>query len=54
MSNENKQETTNRHTVSFLMSDGDNVQWTMGPWSTSDSWYGNKDRGKVPLEDDEK
>ena len=43
------QEKIHRHTISFLMSDGDNIQWIMGPWSTSKSWYGNKNRGKVPM-----
>ena len=40
---------SNRHTVAFLMSDGDNLQWTMGPWSTSENWYGSKSRGKLAM-----
>ena len=30
-----------KHTVSFLMSDGDNLQWTLGPFSTSTQWFGS-------------
>lgn len=37
------------HIVSFVMSDGDNLQWTLGPWSTSSSWFGNAARGDVPV-----
>ena len=39
----------NKHTVAFLMTDGDNLQWTLGPWSTSSSWYGSKLRGSFPM-----
>lgn len=37
------------HTVSFLMSDGDNIQWTLGGWSTNEKWWGSSQRGAVPL-----
>ena len=37
------------HTVSFVMTDGDNLQWTLGPWSLDAKWYGSGDRGKVPV-----
>jgi hypothetical protein len=30
------------------MTDGDNLQWTLGPWSVDTRWYGSPDRGKVP------
>ena len=30
---------TVKHTVAFLMSDGDNLQWTLGGWSTDPNWY---------------
>lgn len=36
------------HTVTFVMTDGDNIQWTLGPWATQDTWFG-ADRGKVPM-----
>ena len=40
-----------RHTVSFLMSDGDNVQWVLNDWGNPepDNWYNSPDRGSVPL-----
>eukprot|EP00927_Polykrikos_kofoidii_P078695 TRINITY_DN75507_c0_g1_i1.p1 TRINITY_DN75507_c0_g1~~TRINITY_DN75507_c0_g1_i1.p1 ORF type:complete len:553 (+),score=89.31 TRINITY_DN75507_c0_g1_i1:58-1716(+) len=37
------------HTVSFLMSDGDNIQWTLGGWLTDEKYWGNRQRGVVPL-----
>lgn len=39
------------HYATFLMSDGDNVQWAMGDFtrSTEQSWWDSKDRGSVPL-----
>eukprot|EP00929_Paragymnodinium_shiwhaense_P080079 TRINITY_DN41747_c0_g1_i1.p1 TRINITY_DN41747_c0_g1~~TRINITY_DN41747_c0_g1_i1.p1 ORF type:complete len:583 (+),score=77.00 TRINITY_DN41747_c0_g1_i1:137-1885(+) len=37
------------HTVAFVMSDGDNLQWTLGPWSVDAKWFGNERRGEVPL-----
>ena len=39
----------NVHTVCFLMSDGDNIQWVLNKFSTNDRWYGNKFRNKIPL-----
>jgi hypothetical protein len=35
--------------VAFLMTDGDNIQWLLGPFSTSPSWFASPDRGLVPL-----
>jgi hypothetical protein len=40
--------TQGTHTVCFLMSDGDNVQWMLGDFSAP-SWYGNPNRGQVNL-----
>lgn len=31
------------------MTDGDNLQWTLGPWAVSQTWYGSSSRGRVPL-----
>lgn len=36
------------HTVAFLMTDGDNLQWILGPWSVDSRWYGSPERGSVP------
>eukprot|EP00451_Oxyrrhis_marina_P008852 CAMPEP_0204308260 /NCGR_PEP_ID=MMETSP0469-20131031/400_1 /ASSEMBLY_ACC=CAM_ASM_000384 /TAXON_ID=2969 /ORGANISM="Oxyrrhis marina" /LENGTH=541 /DNA_ID=CAMNT_0051287715 /DNA_START=20 /DNA_END=1645 /DNA_ORIENTATION=+ len=36
------------HTVTFLMTDGDNLQWTLGPWATNPQWFGGE-RGQVPM-----
>ena len=38
----------NVHTVCFLMTDGDNIQWLLDGFSSS-NWYGSPSRGKVPL-----
>jgi GxGYxYP putative glycoside hydrolase C-terminal domain/GxGYxY sequence motif in domain of unknown function N-terminal/Secretion system C-terminal sorting domain len=37
------------HTVCFLMTDGDNVQWLGGNFINADRWYGNPNRGQVNL-----
>merc|ERR1712217_20618 len=39
----------NVHTVSFVMSDGDNVQWMFNTFATTETWYGASTRGKVPV-----
>lgn len=41
----------NVHYVCFIMSDGDNVQWALGDFtsSTEHSWWDSSYRGKVPL-----
>lgn len=31
------------------MSDGDNLQWALGPFSTDPRWYGSPQRGSVPV-----
>ncbi len=38
-----------RHTVSFLMSDGDNVQFLIDGFATDPTWFGSPDRGSVPM-----
>lgn len=39
-----------KHTVSFLMTDGDNVQWLLNDFADpGGKWFGSTDRGKVPL-----
>ncbi|MBR4206278.1 MAG: hypothetical protein IKQ92_12465 [Clostridia bacterium] len=37
------------HTVTFLMSDGDNIQWVLNNFATSSEWFGSKKRGKFPM-----
>ena len=37
------------HTVCFLMSDGDNLQWTLGDFAASKLWYGSPNRGKTSI-----
>jgi len=37
------------HTVAFVMTDGDNLQWTLGNWATDQKWFGNPSRGSVPM-----
>ena len=44
-----KKKTRGTHTVSFVMTDGDNVCLLLNSWPTSTKWYGSPDRGKVPL-----
>jgi hypothetical protein len=34
---------------SFVISDGDNMQWTMGEFLDSPVYYGNKDRNRSPV-----
>ncbi|GMH71775.1 hypothetical protein TL16_g05741 [Triparma laevis f. inornata] len=43
---------TPKHTVSFVMSDGDNVQWVLNDWSAAtgnNGWWSSEDRGKVKM-----
>jgi len=42
---------TPKHTVTFLMSDGDNLQWVLNQWGSPspDSWWNSPSRGLVPL-----
>ncbi len=39
----------NVHTVCFVMTDGDNIQWLLNDFSTNTNWYASPDRGKVNL-----
>ena len=39
----------NVHTVAFLMSDGDNVQWLLDDFATSENWFASPQRGRVDL-----
>ena len=34
---------------SFVISDGDNMQWTMGEFLDSPLYYGNKDENRSPV-----
>lgn len=37
------------HTVCFLMTDGDNIQWMTHSFATSKKWYNADERGSMPL-----
>ncbi len=37
------------HTVTFVMTDGDNVQWILNDFATSHRWFGHPQRGRVPV-----
>ncbi|MFC5263490.1 GxGYxYP domain-containing protein [Kribbella qitaiheensis] len=37
------------HYVSFLITDGDNIQWMLGDFPTDPRWFGSAQRGKVDL-----
>lgn len=37
------------HTVCFVMTDGDNVQWVLNDFATSDKWFGSQRRGEIHL-----
>ena len=41
-------QSTHVHTVAFVMSDGDNLQWLQNDWR-SEAWYGAPERGAVPI-----
>eukprot|EP00419_Tripos_fusus_P004085 CAMPEP_0172673566 /NCGR_PEP_ID=MMETSP1074-20121228/12220_1 /TAXON_ID=2916 /ORGANISM="Ceratium fusus, Strain PA161109" /LENGTH=597 /DNA_ID=CAMNT_0013490881 /DNA_START=69 /DNA_END=1862 /DNA_ORIENTATION=+ len=43
------QSTEALHTVAFLMSDGDNLQWTLGNWEVDKKYWGSPQRGKIPM-----
>ena len=40
---------TGTHTVTFLMTDGDNLQWLLSDFATSDKWFGSPNRGQVNI-----
>ncbi|EJD55089.1 hypothetical protein AURDEDRAFT_109560 [Auricularia subglabra TFB-10046 SS5] len=35
--------------VAFVMTDGDNVQWVLGDYASSKTWYGAPERGEIPF-----
>jgi hypothetical protein len=37
------------HTVCFLMTDGDNLQWLLNDFTINPSWWASPSRGKLPL-----
>lgn len=37
------------HYVAFVLTDGDNLSWTIGDGATSPTWYSSKHRGKIPF-----
>ena len=37
------------HTVCFLMSDGDNIQWLLNWFITDERWFGNNNRGQIDI-----
>lgn len=37
------------HTISFVVTDGDNLQWTLGDAWISSTWYGSNERGHAPV-----
>lgn len=38
-----------KHTVCFVMTDGDNIQWTLNSMLTDPRWYGSPQRGQAPI-----
>jgi len=45
----NTENIDNVHTVCFLMSDGDNIQWLLNWFITDNRWFGNNNRGQVDI-----
>ena len=37
------------HTVCFVMSDGDNIQWLLNWFITDIRWFGNNNRGQLDI-----
>ena len=37
------------HTVCFVMSDGDNIQWLLNWFITDSRWFGNNNRGQIDI-----
>lgn len=46
---EDASDAQNKHTVCLVMSDGDNLQWTMGDELSSSKWYGSNHRGDFTM-----
>ncbi len=47
--NNNASEAENVHTVSFLMTDGDNLQWLMNTFTHGENWYASPYRGSFDM-----
>lgn len=41
--------TQRKHSICFVFSDGDNIQWALNSMATSPNWYGSVNRGAVPV-----
>ena len=39
---------TQRHTVAFVMTDGDNLQWLLGPWAFNQNWWDGTRSSRPP------
>ena len=37
------------HTVCFVMTDGDNIQWLLNWFATDERWFGSENRGQVDI-----
>ncbi|HMA61392.1 MAG TPA: T9SS type A sorting domain-containing protein [bacterium] len=46
---ENIDTSENVHTVCFVMTDGDNIQWVLNDFATSQNWYGSTSRGELNM-----
>ncbi len=46
---EPEEEGGNVHTVCFLLSDGDNLQWVLNDFATSERWFASPDRGSFAM-----
>ncbi len=44
-----EEKSTGVHTVCLIMSDGDNVQWMMNDFTTSDKWFASAQRGQFSM-----
>lgn len=44
----NEMKNSNKHTVCFLMSDGDNLQWLQNAF-LANAWFGHPNRGQIPV-----
>ena len=46
---ENNLSNCSRHTVCFVMSDGDNIQWILNSLAVDTNWWASNQRGEVPI-----
>ena len=44
-----REEGEEHHTVCFVMTDGDNIQWILNSFGVSSEWWGSEYRGYVPI-----